>query len=60
MREVWIARHPVLLIGYLSQDAPWASAAVLRCIAPARAAALRAGRSGYDAAGLLRAAGKGA
>jgi dehydrogenase/reductase SDR family protein 7 len=60
MREVWIARHPVLLLGYLSQYAPWAAAAVMRRVGPARAAALRAGRSGYDAAGLLRAAGKGA
>ncbi|EFN55180.1 hypothetical protein CHLNCDRAFT_134329 [Chlorella variabilis] len=46
--ECWIAYHPVLLLGYLMQYAPWLGMKVLKRVGPARARALRAGKSGYD------------
>ena len=53
--EVWIARHPVLLMGYLMQYWPWAGGRVLARVGPARAAQLRDGSgSGYDVAAMLR------
>lgn len=52
--EAWIAYHPVLLLGYLMQYLPWAGMRVLRRVGPPRVAALREGRSGYDAGALLR------
>lgn len=52
--ECWIAYHPVLLLGYLMQYAPWLGMRVLKRVGPPRVAALREGRSGYDTGTLLR------
>lgn len=52
--EAWIAYHPVLLLGYLMQYLPWVGMRVLKRVGPPRVAALREGRSGYDAGALLR------
>lgn len=54
VRACWIARHPVLLIGYLTQYFPSLADAVLARVGAARAAALGSGGSGYDAGALLR------
>lgn len=48
MQEAWIAKHPVLLMGYLQQYVPAAAEAVLHKIGPKRARALREGKSGYS------------
>lgn len=53
-RVAWIARHPVLLIGYLTQYAPALADAILARVGAARARALGSGGSGYDAGALLR------
>lgn len=53
--EAWIARHPVLMLGYLMQYAPGAGAAVMRRVGPGRVAQLRDGSgSGYDVGAMLR------
>ena len=52
--EAWIAFHPVLLMGYLSQYAPWLGMHVLKRVGAARARSLKSGGSGYDVAGLVR------
>ena len=57
--ECWIAFHPVLLLGYLMQYAPWLGMLVLKRVGAARAQALRAGGSGYDVGGLLKSASRG-
>jgi dehydrogenase/reductase SDR family protein 7 len=54
--ECWIAYHPVLLLGYLMQYAPSLGMAVLKRVGPARAQALKEGRSGYDTAALIKSA----
>lgn len=51
--ECWIANHPVLLLGYIMQYVPWLGMLVLKRVGPARARALRDGKSGYDMAALL-------
>ena len=43
----------MLLLGYLVQYAPWLGMLALKRVGPARARALRDGKSGYDVAGLL-------
>ena len=48
VQEAWIARHPVLLVGYLTQYFPWASEWLLKRIGPKRARALKGGKSGYS------------
>lgn len=48
MQEAWIAKHPVLLMGYLQQYVPAAAEVVLKKIGPKRARALREGKSGYS------------
>lgn len=48
MQEAWIARHPVLLIGYLAQYWPSAAEWVLKQIGPKRARALKEGKNGYS------------
>jgi len=50
--ECWIARQPVLGVGYLWQYAPAAGWALLKRVGPSRARAVRDGRSGYDAKAL--------
>jgi dehydrogenase/reductase SDR family member 7 len=54
--EVWIAHHPVLLMGYLMQYLPASlGMKVLKKVGPARAAQLRDGSgSGYDVGAMLR------
>lgn len=52
--ECWIANHPVLLLGYLMQYAPWLGMLALKKVGPARARALRAGKSGYDLSALMQ------
>lgn len=53
--QVWIARQPVLVMGYLMQYLPWAGTAVLQRVGPSRARQLRDGSgSGYDVAAMLR------
>ena len=44
----WIARHPVLLIGYLVQFWPALGLWIMKRVGPVRAAQLKAGGSGYD------------
>lgn len=51
--ESWIARHPVLALGYLSALLPSFADAILRSAGRRRAQALQAGESGYEAA-LMR------
>lgn len=48
LQEAWIAKHPVLLMGYLQQYLPQVAQAVLRKVGPKRARALREGKSGYS------------
>ena len=53
--ECWIARHPVLLMGYLAQYVPRLSAAILKRIGPARVRQFRDGSgSGYDVDKMLQ------
>jgi len=53
--QVWIARQPVLVMGYLMQYLPWAGTAVLQRVGPSRARQLRDGTgSGYEVATMLR------
>ncbi|KAK9819730.1 hypothetical protein WJX72_001706 [[Myrmecia] bisecta] len=51
--ECWIARHPVLLMGYLMQYCPTLGLRVLRWLGPARAQRIRRGESGYEVQGVL-------
>ncbi|CAK0786872.1 hypothetical protein CVIRNUC_010086 [Coccomyxa viridis] len=44
----WIAKHPVLLLGYLCQYWPTVGIWVMKKIGPLRAAQLKGGGSGYD------------
>lgn len=54
MDEVWIAYHPVLLMGYLMQYIPPLGMKVLKKIGPGRVAQLRDGSgSGYDVGAML-------
>lgn len=48
VHEAWIARHPVLLMGYLTRYCPSAANWLLRKIGPKRARALKEGKSGYS------------
>lgn len=51
--ECWIARHPVLLMGYLMQYFPSLGIAVMKKIGPGRAAQMKGGSSGYDVRSML-------
>ncbi|KAL0052302.1 hypothetical protein WJX82_011685 [Trebouxia sp. C0006] len=51
--ECWIARHPVLLMGYLMQYFPSLGIAVMKLIGPGRAAQMKGGSSGYDVKSML-------
>ncbi|KAL0036520.1 hypothetical protein WJX77_011154 [Trebouxia sp. C0004] len=51
--ECWIARHPVLLMGYLMQYFPSLGIAVMKKIGPGRAAQMKGGSSGYDVKSML-------
>ena len=51
VREAWIARHPVLLLLFLSQYCPYAAAAILDKIGPKRTAAAAAGGDMYAVSG---------
>ena len=51
-RVAWIARHPVLAVGYLTQYVPFLADAILARVGAARARALGSGGSGYDAGAL--------
>lgn len=51
--ECWIARHPVLLMGYLMQYFPSLGMAVMKKIGPGRAAQMKGGSSGYDVRSML-------
>ncbi|GFR45808.1 hypothetical protein Agub_g7264 [Astrephomene gubernaculifera] len=53
--EVWIARHPVLAVGYIFQLLPRLGWRLLKKVGPKRARAVQAGRSGYDVGKLMRA-----
>jgi short-subunit dehydrogenase len=46
--ECWIAHHPVLMLGYLSQYMPFVASMILKKIGPGRARAMRDGKGGYD------------
>jgi dehydrogenase/reductase SDR family member 7 len=48
VQEAWIARNPVLVMGYLTRYLPDVSEAILKKIGPKRARALREGKSGYS------------
>ena len=53
--EVWIAFHPVLLIGYIMQYLPVFGMKVMKKIGPGRVVQLRDGSgSGYDVAKMLK------
>lgn len=55
MNEAWMAFHPVLLIGYLSQYIPPLAKTILAKIGPGRVKQLRDGSgSGYDVMSMLR------
>ncbi|EIE23214.1 NAD(P)-binding protein [Coccomyxa subellipsoidea C-169] len=49
----WIARHPVLLLGYLCQYWPTLGIWIMKKIGPLRAAQLKSGGSGYDIKSML-------
>ncbi|CAL8465292.1 g4827 [Coccomyxa elongata] len=49
----WIARHPVLLLGYLCQYWPTLGIWIMKKIGPLRAAQLKSGGSGYDLKSML-------
>ncbi|KAK9827336.1 hypothetical protein WJX81_006706 [Elliptochloris bilobata] len=49
----WIARNPVLLIGYLVQYWPALGLWILKKVGPMRAAQLKGGGSGYDLKAML-------
>ncbi|KAL0020618.1 hypothetical protein WJX79_000684 [Trebouxia sp. C0005] len=51
--ECWIARHPVLLMGYLMQYFPSLGLAVMKKIGPGRAAQMKGGSTGYDVKSML-------
>lgn len=48
VQEAWIARHPVLFVGYLAQYFPFAAEWLLQLVGPGRARALKQGKSGYS------------
>ena len=50
--EAWIARQPVLAVGYLFQYTPFGWP-LMKAVGPKRAMALKQGRSGYS--GVLQA-----
>ncbi|KAL6771473.1 hypothetical protein ACKKBG_A26525 [Auxenochlorella protothecoides x Auxenochlorella symbiontica] len=53
MDEVWIARHPVLLVGYLTQYTPFLAWWILKKIGPGRARKLKSGGDGYSVTGMF-------
>ncbi|GIL61662.1 hypothetical protein Vafri_16082, partial [Volvox africanus] len=56
--EAWIALHPVLAIGYIFQLLPRLGWSLLKKVGPARARAVKEGKSGYDVTKLMKAAGQ--
>jgi hypothetical protein len=49
VREAWLARHPVLLLLYITQMAPSLGAAIIDKVGPKRVAAARSGGNMYAA-----------
>ncbi|GLI66405.1 hypothetical protein VaNZ11_010166 [Volvox africanus] len=56
--EAWIALHPVLAMGYIFQLLPRLGWSLLKKVGPARARAVKEGKSGYDVSKLMKAGGK--
>ncbi|GAB4814418.1 hypothetical protein N2152v2_001464 [Parachlorella kessleri] len=52
--EAWIALHPVLLMGYLTQFMPSTAMRILKRVGPGRVRAMRRGGSHYDLADMLK------
>mmetsp|Transcript_34240 Transcript_34240/g.97067 ORF Transcript_34240/g.97067 Transcript_34240/m.97067 type:complete len:417 (-) Transcript_34240:316-1566(-) len=52
--EVWVARHPVLVLAYVMRFIPALAWMALRKVGPKRARAVRDGRSGYDMSGIMK------
>lgn len=50
---MWIARQPVLALGYLMQYLPLLGWAVMKKVGPSRARDIKHGGSGYDVKGIL-------
>eukprot|EP00892_Ulva_mutabilis_P004882 jgi/Ulvmu1/2766/UM014_0224.1 len=48
VQEAWIARHPVLLVGYLCLFFPIAAEWLIKKVGPKRMRALQQGKSGYN------------
>eukprot|EP00877_Chromochloris_zofingiensis_P006070 jgi/Chrzof1/1716/Cz10g18120.t1 len=57
VNECWIAKHPVLAIGYIMQYAPCLGWLIMKKVGPKRARAVSSGRSGYDVAGIMQSSG---
>lgn len=52
--ECWIAHHPVLMLGYLSQYMSFVASMILKKIGPGRARAMRDGKGGYDVREMMK------
>ncbi|GLC37615.1 hypothetical protein PLESTB_001667600 [Pleodorina starrii] len=53
--EAWMARHPVLAMGYIFQLLPRLGWSLLKKIGPKRARAIKEGKNGYDVSKLMAA-----
>lgn len=51
--RAWIAKLPVLPMGYMMQYAPWAGMAILKLVGPGRARKVKGEGASYDTKGLL-------
>eukprot|EP01025_Chloroclados_australasicus_P003426 TRINITY_DN10806_c0_g1_i1.p3 TRINITY_DN10806_c0_g1~~TRINITY_DN10806_c0_g1_i1.p3 ORF type:complete len:180 (-),score=17.82 TRINITY_DN10806_c0_g1_i1:364-831(-) len=54
LQEVWIAKHPVLGLGYFMQFVSFVGWKILNKFGPARAKALASGKSGYDVSSIMK------
>ncbi|PNW86961.1 hypothetical protein CHLRE_02g103100v5 [Chlamydomonas reinhardtii] len=52
--EAWIAKHPVLAVGYIWQLLPALGWRLLKKVGPKRARAIKEGRNGYDVSKLIK------
>ncbi|KXZ46596.1 hypothetical protein GPECTOR_42g807 [Gonium pectorale] len=51
--EAWMAKHPVLAVGYIWQLLPRLGWSLLKKVGPKRARAVKEGRSGYDVSKIM-------
>lgn len=52
--KCWIAKHPVLLMGYINQYFPKLGLEIMKQIGPGRAAQLEKGGSGYNVGAMIK------